>query len=152
MKMSANTSESIKPVELKSLKPIKTKTIKETIIIAAEQRRIYDALTNPRIHSKLTGSKAKGTDKLGKFSTYDGYSFGENKILKRNRKIVQTWSCAEWSEGHFSEVTFELKPGQGATKLVFTQTNVPASQYSSIMEGWKKFYWGPLKKLLESDD
>ena len=66
------------------------KTIKQTVIIKAKPSEVYKALTNPSLHSKFTGSKAEGTDKIGNFSTFEGYSHVKNIKLEKDKKIVQT--------------------------------------------------------------
>jgi activator of HSP90 ATPase len=126
------------------------KNIKQTIIINAPIEEVYKALTDPKLHSKFTGSKAKNTDKLGKFSTFDGYSHGKNLVLKENAKIVQEWSCDDFPKDHFTKVTFELKQQENNTKLTFTQTKVPDENYYNIYSGWEEFYWKPLKQMLEN--
>ena len=63
---------------------MQTKTIKQTIIIKARPGEVYEALVNPKKHSEFTGSKATGTDKIGKFSTFDGYSHGSQHISFSN--------------------------------------------------------------------
>lgn len=125
------------------------KTIKQTVIIKAKPSKVYEALTNPSLHSKFTGSKAKDTDKIGEFSTFDGYSHGKNLKLEKDKKIVQTWTSEDFPEGHYSEATFEFKENKAGTKLVFTQKNVPDENYEDISSGWEEYYWEPLKAMLE---
>jgi activator of HSP90 ATPase len=46
-------------------------------------------------------------------------------------------------------VTFALAKAGKGTKLTFTQTDVPADQVDSVRQGWRDFYWTPLKTMLE---
>jgi uncharacterized protein YndB with AHSA1/START domain len=35
------------------------------------------------------------------------------------------------------------------SRLTFTQTGVPDEHYEDIKQGWKDYYWGPMKQMLE---
>ena len=128
---------------------IKTKKIRQTVIIKASPDEVYSALTNPKKHSEFTGDKANGTDKLGPFSTFSGYAHGKNLKLIEGKKIVQTWTSEDFPKKHYSEATFDLKKDKKGTKLVFTQKNVPEDSYADVSKGWEDYYWKPLKKMLE---
>ena len=126
------------------------KTVKQTITFKANPHKVYEALMDSRKHAKFTGSKASISRKVGgKFSVFDGYSEGTNIELIQDQKIVQTWHASDWPEGHYSKVTFSLKEINGGTKLTFTQAGVPEEQYDDISQGWRDFYWMPMKEMLE---
>jgi activator of HSP90 ATPase len=126
------------------------KTVKQTITFKANPHEVYEALMDSRKHAKFTGSKASISRKVGgKFSVFDGYSEGTNIELIQDQKIVQTWHASDWPEGHYSKVTFSLKEINGGTKLTFTQAGVPEEQYDDISQGWRDFYWMPMKEMLE---
>jgi len=44
-----------------------------------------------------------------------------------------------------SKLEFTLKEKQGGTELKMLQTDVPAEQLVSYEQGWKDFYWNPMK-------
>jgi len=126
------------------------KTVNQTITFKANPHEVYEALMDSRKHAKFTGSKASISRKVGgKFSVFDGYSEGTNIELIQDQKIVQTWHASDWPEGHYSKVTFSLKEINGGTKLTFTQAGVPEEQYDDISQGWRDFYWMPMKEMLE---
>lgn len=132
---------------------MKAKTIKQTVTFkATSPHEVYEALMDSRKHSEFTGSKANISRTVGgKITAYDGYIEGKNLELVKDRKIVQSWRSTDWPEGHHSTATFELealKGGKGC-KLTFTQTDVPAEQSKDIAQGWKDFYWKPMKGMLE---
>jgi len=103
-----------------------------------------------RKHSVFTGAKAGISRKIGgKFTAYDGYIEGVNVELVPDGKIVQSWRGSDWPAGHYSTATFALKEVPGGTRLVFTQTGVPDEQYGSISQGWRDYYWKPMKEMLE---
>ena len=129
---------------------IKTKDIKQGLMIKASTHEIYEALMDSKKHSTFTGDTAKISRKVGgKFTTFGGYSSGKNLELVKDKKIVQTWRASDWVQGHFSQVTFLLKPAKGGTKIIFSHKGIPLSDAANIAEGWKTYYWEPLKKMLE---
>jgi activator of HSP90 ATPase len=126
------------------------KTVKQTVTFKASPHDVYEALMDSKKHAKFTGDKASISRKVGgKFSVFDGYSEGTNLELIADNKIVQTWRASDWPEGHYSKATFSLKEIEGGTRLTFTQTGVPTDQYADISQGWRDYYWAPLKEMLE---
>lgn len=128
---------------------MKTKSIRQTVNIPADPQAVFDALMDSRKHSAFTGDTARISRKVGgKFSAYGGYCHGVNIKLMKSKKIVQTWRASDWPEGHFSKATFDLRKTKSGTKLMFTQSGVPANQLKSTKKGWTEFYWEPMKKML----
>ena len=129
---------------------METKNIKQTVTIKATPHEIYEALMDSKKHSKFTEGKASISRKVGgKFSISDGYIEGTNLELVPDEKIVQSWRASDWQEGHYSKATFKLSKVEKGTRLDFTQTGVPEDQYEDISQGWKDYYWGPMKEFLE---
>ncbi|MEK6954207.1 MAG: SRPBCC domain-containing protein [Candidatus Micrarchaeota archaeon] len=125
----------------------KTVTIVMEVQVPAKPMEVYIALTDPQKHEDFTGTEAKGTDKEGgKFSTWDGYSFGKNLQLVKGRKIVQEWQTSEWpEEAKPSILTITLTSSKEGTLLKMVQENVPEEQAKNYENGWEEFYWEPLK-------
>jgi len=131
---------------------MKTKIIKQKAVIPAPPERVYKALMSSKEHTAFTGTEANIKDKAGeKFSTYDGYVEGKNLKLVKGKKIVQSWKAAEnnWPDGHFSEVTFELKKKGSGTEIIFTHKEVPAEYAKSLSDGWKEYYWEPMTEYFK---
>lgn len=127
-----------------------TRNIRQTVTFKAEPHEVYEALMDSKKHSRFTGDKAViSRDVGGKFSAFDGYCEGVNLELVPDEKIVQTWRASDWQAGHYSRVTFSLKKIQTGTRLTFTQTGVPAEHYDDISQGWRDYYWAPMKEMLE---
>jgi activator of HSP90 ATPase len=127
------------------------KTIKQKIIFSSSPQKIYDLLMNAQEHARFTDSKVKIDSRIGgNFSMYDGYITGTTIELVPNKKIIQLWRGSDWPEGHLSLVIFEFKPRGKGCELIFTHYGVPDKFYKDISEGWKKYYWQPIKKMLES--
>ncbi len=128
-----------------------TTSIKQGGMIPGTPHQIYEAWMDSASHSKLTGSEAKISRAVGgEFSTFGGWATGKNIELIKDKKIIQTWRGEDWPEGHFSTLTVHLLPAPGGTKLLFTQTGVPLAVAKDIAQGWKDFYWEPMKKYFNS--
>ena len=130
---------------------MKTKNIKQTVSFNAKPEDVYDIIMNPKKHSALTGSKVKMSNKPnGKFEVFEGYAKGYNIQLEKVKKIIQAWHFAEegWPDDHFSICTFVFEPTAKGTKMIFTQTGIPEHKAKSLAEGWKQYYWEPIKAFL----
>jgi activator of HSP90 ATPase len=129
---------------------METRTIRQTATFKASPRDVYEALMDSEKHSRFTGGRTIIDRKVGgKFSAFDGYAEGTNMELIPDRKIVQSWRAGDWPAGHYSQATFLLSESEGKTSLAFTQTGVPEEQYTDISQGWRDYYWKPMKKFLE---
>jgi activator of HSP90 ATPase len=129
---------------------MKTKTIRQSITFKVSSHRIFEALMDSRKHTRFTGAKARISRKVaGKFTAYDGYIEGVNLNLIPNKRIVQSWRGSDWPEGHYSRATFSLKKVKNGTRLTFTQSGVPVQYYHDISQGWRDYYWKPMKEMLE---
>jgi len=129
---------------------MKTKNIRQSVTFKASPHEVYEALMDSRRHSKFTGEKASISRKIGgKLIAYGGYIEGANLDLVPDKKIVQSWRGSDWPKGHYSKATFALRKVKGGTRLTFYQSGVPAQYYEGIKQGWRDFYWAPMKKMLE---
>jgi len=129
---------------------VDTTNIRQTVIIKASPHEVYESLMDSEKHGEFTGSKATISREIGgHFSTWDGYAEGENLELTPDAKIVQTWRASDWPRGHYSKVAFTLAPIASGTHLTFYQTRVPAEFKKDIAQGWRDYYWAPLKRFLK---
>ena len=130
--------------------PPKTRTIRQSVTFKAAPADVYEVLMDSKKHGALTGSVARVSRKVGgKFSVYGGDIEGVNLELVPGQRIVQSWRYSDWPSGHYSTATFSLAEVSGRTRLTFTQTGVPAEAYEDIRQGWRDYYWRPMKQLLE---
>ena len=129
-----------------------TRTIRQSATFKASPHDVYEALMDPVKHAGFTGSAVNMSRRVGyKFSVYGGEIEGVNLDLVPDQKIVQSWRYGNWPAGHYSRVTFLLKEVPGGTRLIFTQSGVPEQFYDDICQGWRDYYWGPMKEMLESE-
>ncbi len=128
-----------------------SKTIRQTVTFKAIPHEVYEALMDEKKHAAFTGGEAKISRIVGgKFTIYGGDIQGKNLELVPDQKIVQSWRYSDWPEDHYSMATFALEPTEKGTRLTFTQIDVPDDKYEDIKQGWKDYYWAPIKKLLET--
>ena len=128
------------------------KTLKQTRTFNASAKDLYETIMDSRNHTKLSGgAPAKISAKVGgKFSAFGGELEGENLELKPNKKIVQSWRSKSWTVGVYSRATFLFTPAsKGKTRLTFTQSGIPESDFEDVKKGWIAFYWEPMAKMLE---
>jgi activator of HSP90 ATPase len=126
------------------------KSIRQTVTFKASPHEVYEALMDEKKHAAFTGGGAKISRRVGgRFVIYDGEIEGKNLELVPDQKIVQSWRYSDWPEGHYSTVSFSLEEIEKGSRLVFLQTGVPDDKYEDIKQGWKDFYWEPLKETLE---
>jgi activator of HSP90 ATPase len=129
---------------------METKTIRQVATFKASPHEVYELLMDAKKHSKFTGGKAVIGRNVGEtFSIYEGDITGTNLELEPDRKIVQSWRYSDWPKDHFSKVTFSIKEISTGTYLNFTQSGVPEDKADEIAQGWKDYYWEPMKKMLE---
>jgi activator of HSP90 ATPase len=130
---------------------MKTVTIKQGAMMPGTPHQVFELLMDNAKHAKFTGGEASISRKEGgSFSAFDGWATGTNMEIIKDKKIVQTWRGSDWPDGHYSIATFTLLSAKGGTKLLFSQTNVPSTFARDIANGWRQYYWAPMKELLSS--
>ena len=131
---------------------IKKKNLDKEIIIKTSPHELYEAFMDSKKHSKFTESKAKVSREVGgNFSIFGGDINGKNVELIQDKKIIQTWRSEgeNWPKGYYSTITLIFEPVDDGTLIKFTHTDIPEGAYESVKEGWDKYYWEPLKEMLE---
>ena len=131
---------------------MKTRTIRQTVLLSAPPAAVYRALADSRRHAAFTGSKARIPKRAGGGMTaYGGYISGEVLGLWPGRGLLQTWRTTEWSKGApDSRLEIRLAPKGKGTRLTMIHSEVPGSQAARYRGGWKAFYWAPLARYLKS--
>jgi uncharacterized protein YndB with AHSA1/START domain len=122
-------------------------TITQSVKVKASPDEVYDALINSKKHAAFTGSPARMSEVVGgKFTAGEGYITGKNLELVKGKKIVQEWSTSEWPKGYPpSRLEITLTKGKDGTLLRMVHSKVPAEQKDYYADGWRSFYWEPLK-------
>ncbi|SDN41461.1 Activator of Hsp90 ATPase homolog 1-like protein [Paenibacillus sp. yr247] len=124
--------------------------IHQEVTFKASPDRIYNALLSSEQFSKATGGAPTdiNAEEGGTFSCFGGMILGRNIELVPNKRIVQAWRVANWEEGVYSVVKFELKEQGSETLLVFDHSSFPEGTGEHLATGWHDNYWKPIEKLL----
>lgn len=124
-------------------------TIKFTVSadIPVSPEAVYDAWLDSTGHTKMTGSPAHASARLGEsFDAWDGYISGKNLELEPGKRIVQSWRTTSYKESDDdSQIEVLLEPIEGGTKVTLIHTNVPNEQ-TTHEAGWVTHYFEPMKK------
>lgn len=122
-------------------------TITQTVVVQTTPEEVFRAFVDPRVHAAVTGAAATGSARVGgRFTAWDGYISGVNRVVERPRRLVQAWMTTEWPDGaEPSQVEFVFTAVKGGTKIRMVHSRVPAAQAASYRQGWIDYYWEPLK-------
>lgn len=114
---------------------------------------IWEAWTNPELHTEFTGSEATGEAvEGGAFTAWDGYIEGRHVTLEPGRRIVQTWRTSEFPDfapDSYVEILFE--PIATGTRVTLSHNDIPEGQSARYRQGWTDFYFEPLRDWLAAD-
>ena len=106
---------------------------KYTIDITADPEEVFTALTNPFQIELWSGYPAEMKAEEGfVFSLWEGDICGVN--LETDQRSI---------------VTIKLKKDGPRTRVELEHTNIPDEIFEEIVEGWKEYYLGSIKGLLE---
>jgi activator of HSP90 ATPase len=127
---------------------MKTGSLTMSAVIPATAEAIYKAWMSAKGHAAMTGSPATVSARVGgKFAAWDGYIHGKTLELVPGKRIVQAWRSTEFPEGTAdSRLEVTLARAKGGTTVTVKQTQIPAGQAASYRQGWKEFYFEPMKK------
>jgi activator of HSP90 ATPase len=123
--------------------------IQKTIQLDAPPARVFEALTDPKVFSKLSGGAPAdiSADAGAAFTLFGGMIEGRNVECTPKLRLVQAWRPKTWQAGSYSLVRFELSEAGEKTELALTHTGFPTEQAEHLSAGWDANYLEPLKKL-----
>jgi uncharacterized protein YndB with AHSA1/START domain len=119
--------------------------------LPATPEAVYEAWLSSAAHGAMTGAKAKASKKVGAaFSAWDGYIVGKNIELVPGNRIVQSWRTSEFGpDDPDSTITIALTPDEAGARLTLSHKGAPDGQTAYETEGWRKFYFEPMKAYFE---
>lgn len=124
------------------------KNLKQRHSITATVEEVYIALTNPLTIELWSGYPAEFTPVEGtEFSLWEGDIEGKVLKLVENELVQQQWYFDGQEE--ISLVTIQLKKEGNNTLAELTHENIPEEVYDEMATGWKKYYFGAIKKYFE---
>ncbi|MCK6548343.1 SRPBCC domain-containing protein [Myxococcota bacterium] len=111
--------------------------------------RIFQVLTDAKLHAEVTGQAATIDASVGgRFSVCGDKVQGWTLESVPNRRLVQAWRHKDWPEGTWSTATIALSKHEDQTDLHFMQTGVPSEHYAWVDALWKGTYWAALDRFL----
>lgn len=123
------------------------KTIKQSYEMKASPAQVFQALTDPKIIAKWSGSPAKMNAKKGtKFELWGGDMFGTNLEVVKDKKLVQEWCTNTFK----SKATFTIKAKGKNSVVDLIHENVPAKSVKDYSEGWRDYYLGAMQEMFEN--
>jgi activator of HSP90 ATPase len=123
-------------------------SIKQRIIFSCPAKELFDSWLSTKAHSKMINASARIIGKKGgAFSVWDGEITGNTiGIDKAHFTIIQSWRAKNWSNDVYSTIQLTMIPKDETTcKLIFIQSGIPSEFLSEIKQGWKDYYWKPMK-------
>ena len=124
------------------------RTIRQKHHIPATPEEVYIALTNPFTIELWSGYPAEMSVEPGsEFSIFEGDIVGKNLEFKPDELIRQHWYFE--GEENDSVVTIRLSPEKNNTVVELIHENVPEEVYEEMVLGWKKMYFGSLKRFFK---
>jgi len=124
------------------------KIIRQTYNINAPIERVWRALVDPQIIDQWGGGPVKMSAKEEEeFEFWGGDIYGKNTKVVKEKELVQEWRSKELKEP--TKVTFKLKAEGNKTKLELIHENLPDDQAKNFDDGWRNYFLGPLKELVE---
>lgn len=116
--------------------------------IAADPEEVFTALTNPFQIELWSGYPADMKPEAGYvFSLWEGDISGVNIKVVPNGFLQQEWFFGETETPSIVKIT--LKKEGNATNVELFHTNIPDEVYEEITEGWREYYLGAIKGMLE---
>lgn len=123
--------------------------INQKYTINAPLNQVWQAFFDPSVIDKWGGGPAVMAEKENfDFSLWGGEIHGTNLKIVKHKSLVQDWFDSNiWIEP--SRVTFTFRSDGDSTVVDLLQENITDASVQDIDEGWKDFYLGPIKELLE---
>lgn len=123
--------------------------IKQVYVIKSPVKKVWRALVDPEIIERWGAGPARMDTKEGsEFSLWGGDIRGKNIQIVDNKKIVQEWYAGNWSKPSIVSIT--LKSKGDITQVNLRQKDVPKNEEADVDDGWSRYYFGEIKKLLEN--
>lgn len=127
------------------------KTVEQSVRFSAPAAELYDIYLDPVRHAAVTGAPVKISAKPGsKFTAFNGMLTGQMLYTIPGRQVVQRWrSCEFYDTDADSILILTFVPVGNKSRIDMVHANVPKQDFKGVTEGWKKYYWQPLRKYLK---
>ena len=122
-------------------------TIKQKVKFNITPAKLYSYYTDSKMHTELTGGKARvGTEAGSSFSAFGGSLKGKTLLAKKNKMFVQSWRSSEWAKDDMDSILILIfRAVDQGSELEMIHANVPESDAAAVKAGWNDYYWKPWK-------
>lgn len=125
--------------------------IEQRYFVRATVSDVWQALVDPHKINKWGGGPAEMSESEGyEFKLWGGDVHGVNVKVVKESQLVQDWFGGKWDEP--SRLTLTLRQDGDQTRIDLFQRGVPDKELKDITDGWRDYYFGPLKKWVESEN
>jgi len=128
-----------------------SESLKVSIELPVSLEVVFHAWLDSDEHAAFTGSPAHINPHVGgKYEAWDGYISGTIQELQPPRRIMQSWRTTEFPEdAPDSLLEVLLEPTGTGTRLTLVHTQIPDGQGQEYEQGWKDYYFEPMKAYFE---
>jgi len=125
------------------------KQIEQTYTIKAPANKVWGALTTAELINKWgAGPAIFDAQEGGTFSLWDGDIHGTNTRVVPNELLEEDWYGHDDPERCY-KVSFALTEKDGVTTVLLKHADVPDDEAEDFADGWRDYYFDPIKELLE---
>ncbi len=126
------------------------KDIEQTYTNHAPVDKVWQALTDAKlIDTWGAGPSEFDSNEGGAFSLWGGDIHGTNTKVIVNQLLEEDWYGHDNPERCY-KVRFEMSENATITTIKLHQKDVPDNEVDDFSEGWKDYYFDPIKQLLET--
>src|SRR6185369_3056232 len=119
--------------------------IEQRYYIMAPIEAVWQALVDPKHLTAWGAGPAEMSESEGyKFSLWGGDIHGINVRVVKNEALEQEWISGKWDKP--SRLKIQLRVEDNQVRVDLFQTGVPEEEYEKVAQGWKDYYFGPLKR------
>jgi len=129
-----------------------TKPIIQSVTFATSGENLYNLYMNPKKHAAFTGGGKVviSSKRNSKFTAFDGMLTGHTILTLHGKLIIQSWRGAHWNDTDIdSTLILHFSQAGRRGKIDLIHVNVPDHDHAGVTDGWKTYYWTPLKEFLK---
>ncbi len=129
---------------------MRTERLKLTATFRATPKVLFEAWLSGAGHTDMTGEVAS-TTRGGRFTAWAGYITGQTIEKTPFTRFVQRWRTTDFAATDpDSRLEVTLTRVATGTRLTLIHTQIPSGQAAQYRQGWRDFYFTPIKAWLAS--
>jgi activator of HSP90 ATPase len=121
---------------------------KISVTLPITPKALYAGWLDSKQHSDFTGIPASIVPFVGgAFQAFDDYITGKTLELKPHSRILQSWRTKEFpADAPDSLLEVLITKAEKGARLTLLHTNLPKDQVDQYKNGWKEYYFLPMKE------